>query len=439
MAGRRLYSPVALLQVAVFYGWPRPTTGLSLFSLPQRDSLPEELKIIGKAQENLMEQLASSQGAHGEPKIAGAQPFLAVLEQLAGQHGTDQGELCLGVPGPFMGRLSNTVSMMNVVLRAALTSGATFYFPQHYTAWMEQEGLDNIFGTLEDTCAAHEVQVYSPLCPPGEKKYASQEGRCSINELLLDTAAWHTVNTTLLCDCKRAVIVNGLELFWDHDFSMTHDILNKRYWQSHSQSFLLPSTPGSLSLENPQSRPKRQVVVHVRLGDVESHCLEKFTEYNCKKRLEAQTYTDTLSALLAVLPPSCIEVNLVTDGQRSSPDILYIQKNLSDAGTAPRIWTEQDLCAAKSFEFMTHADVLIYGSSGFGQLAAVLSRPVSARVGAPMPSGYNPDPLKFLANTTQLHLPRGTSDAGLDAKQAVAALAENAAIQALARHCREHA
>lgn len=366
-------------------------------------------------------------------------PFRLAVRGLA-QTGS-KGDFCLSVPGPFMGRLSNTVAMMNVVLRTAVESGATFHFPRYYTEYMAKEGFGDIFGAGEETCDLHEVETYAPICPPGGVKAPASKGRCSTNEFLLDVAKHRTIKTNLLCNCKRAVIVNGMELFWDHDYSTTHGELRKRYWHAR-KPLVLPREGGSSGLEATHGK-KPQLVVHVRLGDVENldTCLKRFTIYNCRKRLEVEVYELVLSAIRTVLPASCVDINLVTDGKLDSPDIIALQQNLTGAGiAAPKVWTADMLSSAKTFELMTHADVLVFGSSGFGQLAAILARPNAARIGAPMPKGYNPWPLHYLPNTTQLVHPAefldNRSSEILDMAKARSLVSQNQALQALAASCR---
>jgi len=329
--------------------------------------------------------------------------------------------------------------MVNVALRAAVGSGARYIWPSYFTKYFEKESFDSIFGRGDESCSEHTVEAYYPVCPPGGVKVPASRGRCSTEELLMSTAESHPINSAEMCGCKRAVIVEGSTLFWDHNYTKTASLLSRRYWRSHAEPLTLPAVPGSTVMASTTGKTP-QVVMHVRLGDIETDCEKHFTPYNCRKKLQVEVYEQTLGALFSVLPPSCVDVNFVTDGHRDSPDIVRLMTTITQRGLpAPKIWTGSDLSTAKTFELLTHADVLVFGSSGFGRLAAILGRPETVRIGAPQPWGFDPDPVRFLPNTTQLRPTdaylRGAGNVVFDMAEARQLMAKNPALQALAGSC----
>uniref|UniRef100_A0A7S0AE60 O-fucosyltransferase family protein n=1 Tax=Pyrodinium bahamense TaxID=73915 RepID=A0A7S0AE60_9DINO len=340
-----------------------------------------------------------------------------------------EGPVCVAVTGKFMGRLSNTVSMINEVLRFAtnasrvLNKEIAFRFPQAYTPWMKRSRLDTIFGS-ELACGNQSVRTYPAWCPPVEGI-----NRCRVRDLLVNAAAEDTRDSTL-CNCSRVVLVSSDDIWWEHEYDLTRNTLSERFWTVHADKVLVPG----FEKEIPGAFP-RQVVMHVRLGDIENNCSARFTAYNCNKKLNVDQYILTLQALVEVLPPHCMELSLVTDGQLTSPDIVYVLKNLTNSGIPkPQVWTANQLDAEGAFEFMTHADVLVYGPSGFGQLAAVLAKNHTARLGNPMPDHFKTDPLYFLPNTTQLRVHQGGF---FNMTEAVLQIRQNEAIQAYAADCRQ--
>eukprot|EP00415_Alexandrium_ostenfeldii_P002865 UN2865 len=220
-------------------------------------------------------------------------------------------------------------------------------------------------------------------------------------------------------------------MFWDHDYEFTRDIFRGRYWQLQPARL---AAPGS-GVQIPGGFPK-QAVMHVRLGDVEDtkKCLSKFTAYNCNKRQKAIYYTATVRAMMNVLPAHCFDLHVGTDGRPDSHDIVEIMANLTKMGAKPRLWTPESLDTRTTFHFMTHADILLYGTSGFGQFAAVLTKNEAARVGIPQAHAHPAAPFFFMSNTSQM---REDKDV-FDMKKGVEQVRENAALQAFAHECRLH-
>eukprot|EP00415_Alexandrium_ostenfeldii_P003173 UN3173 len=108
--------------------------------------------------------------------------------------------------------------------------------------------------------------------------------------------------------------------------------------------------------------------------------------------------------------------------------------NLTQMGATPRLWTPESLDTLKTFHFMTHADILVYGTSGFGQFAAVLTKNATARVGIPQVREHPAAPFFFMSNTSQMREDKELFDMKMGVQQA----RENAALQAFAHECRRH-
>lgn len=290
-----------------------------------------------------------------------------------------------------------------------------------------------LFGT-EPVCPNQDLPVYQARCPPGgAKRFTDGRKRCNVEDMVLSTASV-AGRTSSLCGCGQVVLVPLEEMLWDHLFERTHASLSEHYWQSQPDKIPLPGLRGNGGLLQVPGAFPRQVMMHVRLGDIENNCSERYTRFNCNKKLKVDFYVKTVQALLEVLPARCVELSLLTDGRESSPDILQIMRNLSSTGLqAPRIWTSESMNAAETFHLMTHADILIYGSSGFSQLAAVLARPETARLGPPMPATQQVEPFWYLSNTTQV---RASKDGAISMAEAVKKVSKNAAIQAFAQECR---
>eukprot|EP00415_Alexandrium_ostenfeldii_P001571 UN1571 len=176
--------------------------------------------------------------------------------------------------------------------------------------------------------------------------------------------------------------------------------------------------------------------MHVRLGDVEDtqKCLLRYTSYNCNKRLKASYYAATVRAMMDVLPAHCFDLHIVTDGQPDSQDIVQIMANITEMGAKPRLWTSESLDSRTTFHFMTHADILLYGTSGFGQFAAVLTKTETARIGTPQAREHPAAPFFFMSNTSQMREAREQ----FDMKTGVEQVRENAALRAFANECRRH-
>mmetsp|Transcript_73871 Transcript_73871/g.171346 ORF Transcript_73871/g.171346 Transcript_73871/m.171346 type:complete len:383 (-) Transcript_73871:54-1202(-) len=346
------------------------------------------------------------------------------LQELAAEDG-----LCVTTVGLYMGRLSNVVSMVNRVLRMSLQAGASFRFPEKFPEpnredRLKSEGFEAFFGK-EPRCEKHAVRVLKPICahpsPCSKQDPSSLCGRCFPEDMLEAPSAWHTEESSF-CGCTRVVAVNATEIQWDHDYTLTHDILYKRYWSSHG---------GVPQFSRTKNGGGVQVSVHVRLGDLEYNCSARYNLYNCQKRLGVDAYLAALRALFTVLPPSCAEVNLVTDGTRTSEDIQEISHNVTGKVSALRVYDRDALTALQSFNMLASSDVLVFGASGFGEIAAMLSRPSAARLGAPLPRAFQGGhPLEFLPNTTQLR-------PGMERNASAALVAMNAAVRALAAACRK--
>lgn len=386
--------------------------------------------------------------------------MMPALHELAARNKGKGGQLCLSLSGDFMGRLSNTVSMINqgvllaVYADKVLPGGITYKFPQSYTAWMKRESLDEIFGR-EPVCEG-KAEVFTSRCPPKPDATPAHpnlqgaldlENRCHTGSMLVDTSS-ALADTTTLCGCSTVVLIPNANLKWDHRYEETQAALSSRYWQGQSKFMEVPRLQNEAQ-ETPSMVPgafPKEVVMHVRLGDIETGCSAKFTEYNCNKKLQVESYVRTLQALTSVLPGRCMHLNIVTDGTRTSPDVLSILEKLPEAGIdKARVLTAGEVSAAKSFHFLTHADVLVFGSSGFGQFAAVMARNETARLGNVMPYPHPVDPLFFKANTTQLRAQRvearredGSTtyhDAPLNLAESRARVWKNEAIRAFAADC----
>lgn len=340
--------------------------------------------------------------------------------------------VCLTIKEPdegLMGGLANGVGFVNSAYEFALRSGTHFIFPKLKTK-EHDDGSDysRIFGVTSDrTC---EVQKYEVVCdklqrtdteaPAGWLERNGGKKRCDLSQYVVDMANSTRVHAQA-CGCEALVIVNPAHMQWHFDYSRTHSALRRMYWQGQELQTIEHQEPGP-----PSTACHRNVALHIRLGDVARNrttckvCMEKY--------IVPDTYITMLRSLKAVVPPACLRLSIITDGEEGDLEPQAVVKGAKKLGLRHPIVLDKSTLAQDAFAALTHADILVCGGSGFCRLAAVLAKDEAARVCIQTKS----HPVDFLPNVTELQLPGSTADRNMTDDEAATALGRNPAILSMA-------
>lgn len=306
------------------------------------------------------------------------------------------GQVCMSVDKSAMGGLANTMGLVNTAMDIALEHNITWIMPsiappRHFI----DDSFTDMFGKTPSceerelplwkaSCLKEEVSLverHGPAIPEDERVHYGMFG---LNGCVATHAAVHGPYRARTSACGCDVIVAKQRTAWHFDYSRTGKLLSQLYWAQQGE-------PQSLiGFDFPLA-----TVMHIRLGDVEEDWAHR------GKFVTGQTLATVVKAFAAAskINPSCLNVTLVTDGDRNDDHVRAVQASWSDLGVQSiRVSDISDPVDA-AFRDMTHASILLGGPSGFPRFAAVLSR---AQVKVFLNPQDRSHPLGYLEGVTEL-------------------------------------